>query len=65
MENLGQYSEQITDFAITYVPRIVMAILALMIGFWMVKKVHRLLAMSMERSNMAPEIRSFAFWILP
>jgi len=60
MENLEKYSGYITDLAVTYVPRIVLAILALMIGFWLVKKVHKILAISMERSKMAPEIRSFA-----
>ena len=60
MENFEKYSELAIGMLVTYVPRILMAIIALMIGFWLVKKVHRILALSMERSNMAPEIRSFA-----
>jgi len=60
MENLEKYSELLTEMLVTYVPRIFIAIFALMVGFWVVKKVHRVVALSMERSNMAPEIRSFA-----
>ncbi len=60
MENFDKYSLMAMDMVVTYVPRILMAIFALMVGFWLVKKVHRLVAVSMERSNMAPEIRSFA-----
>lgn len=60
MEDFEKYSEMVTDILVTYVPRLVMAIFALIIGFWLVKKVHKVMALSMERSNMAPEIRSFA-----
>lgn len=60
MENLEKYSEKLTEMLVTYVPRIFIAVFALMVGFWLVRKVHRILAVSMERSNMAPEIRSFA-----
>jgi len=60
MENFEKYSDMMIEMLVTYVPRILLAILALMIGFWLVKKVHKVVAMSMERSKMAPEIRSFA-----
>lgn len=59
MEDINTFSSTVTELAATYVPRIGMAIVALIIGFWLVKRVHKVLALSMERGNMAPEIRSF------
>jgi len=59
MEETSYYSERAMELATTYIPRIAMALLALIIGFWLVKRVHKILAVSMEKGNMAPEIRSF------
>lgn len=53
------YIEQIISMAIDYAPRIVGAILVLIIGFWIAGRLAKLSAKGMEKSKMEPELRAF------
>ena len=55
----GTWVETIGDLAWTYLPKVAMAILTIVIGFWLIKKVNILIAKGLERSGLAPEVAGF------
>lgn len=53
------YVEQIIAMAIDYAPKIVGAILVLIIGFWIANRIAKLAIKGMEQSKMEPELCAF------
>jgi small conductance mechanosensitive channel len=52
------------DAIVTFLPKLVMALTILVIGFWLLKKVNKFIAAGIERSGIGPEIGSFVSSLL-
>lgn len=59
MEEIQSYLRQIATMAIDYAPRLGLAVIALLVGLRIVKKLSDLLGKSIQRSGMSPEISPF------
>lgn len=59
MEDFNKYYEKFEEWAIGFLPDFILAIAILIIGFWLVKKVGRLVQISLEKVKMTPEVNSF------
>jgi small conductance mechanosensitive channel len=59
MEQMEQNLRKIYDLAIESAPRILMAILVLIIGFWLINRLSRFVKQSMEKRNIDKTIRPF------
>lgn len=59
MENYEQYAQRALDAVIDFTPKLLFAILILIIGLWLVKKINRMINAALERANIAPELTSF------
>jgi len=55
----GTWVETAGDLAWTYLPKLAMAILTIVIGFWLIKKINILISKGLERSGLAPEVAGF------
>jgi len=55
----GTWVETLGDLAWEYLPKVAMAILTVIIGFWIVKKINFLITKGLERSGLAPEVAGF------
>lgn len=58
-DKLGQYVSDFTDWAVKFAPKLGLALLILIIGFWLIKKISKVFDFSLERAQMAPEVISF------
>jgi len=54
-----KYINLTTDWAIVFIPNLIMAILIIVIGLWIVKKISALITLSIEKSGIDNEISSF------
>jgi len=59
MEQVMKYATNFVEAAISFLPKIALAIVMLIVGFWLVKKIGRLLELSLSKAKFAPEITSF------
>ena len=50
---------KITDMAIAYAPKVLLALLTLVIGFWIIGKIVKILSRSLERSGMDVSLNKF------
>ena len=57
--NLQSYSQKAIDLAVEYGPQLVLAILVLIIGFWIIRMVIKAVNRGMERSNVDISLRKF------
>ncbi len=64
MEKMDQYLNDFMDWAVLFVPKLLLAIVILFIGFWLVKRVARLINKSMVKANVSGEIITFLSSIL-
>ncbi len=64
MENLDQLINKITEIAIDLGPKLVMAIAALVIGFWLIKKAKKLIAYPIQKAKLGPGVSNFILSIL-
>ncbi|MGK0363513.1 MAG: small conductance mechanosensitive channel [Saprospiraceae bacterium] len=55
----GTWVETIGGLAWMYLPKVAMAILTVIIGFWVIKKANVLIVKGLERSGLAPEVAGF------
>ena len=62
--SLEKYITMLTDWAVTFVPKLILAALVLWIGFKIIKKFDMLIDKSLERANVGPEISGFLSSIL-
>jgi len=58
-EKIAIYCDKAMDFAVTFAPKLLAAILLLIVGFWLVKKLALLFALSLERANFSREVAPF------
>lgn len=58
-EKLNLYYDKVIDFAVTFAPKLAGAILILLIGLWLVKKLNKLLTLSLERASLSKDITPF------
>lgn len=58
-DKIAIYSDKVTDFAVAFAPKLVGAILLLIIGFWLAKKLAGLFAISIQRANLSKEVAPF------
>ena len=59
MENSSEYVDTAMELAMTYVPKLVLAIVVLIIGLWLIKRVLKLMNKAMERSSTEPTLAKF------
>ena len=53
------YYNKFIDFAVSFAPKVAGAIILLIVGFWLVKKLARLFALSLERAQFSKEVAPF------
>lgn len=58
-DKLAQYCDKAMDFAMAFAPKLLGAILLLVIGFWLVKKVAGLFAISLEKAKFSKDVAPF------
>ncbi len=58
-EQMTGYMDTAVEMAMTYGPQLILAIVVLIIGLWIIKRVIRLMAAGMERSNTEPTLAKF------
>lgn len=58
-DKIQEYLEALMDWAVVFVPKLMMSLAVLVIGFWLIKKINRLIRMSLERSGISQEIGGF------
>ncbi len=56
---LERYSKQAYDFGIEYAPKVIIAFLVLIIGFWFIKQLGKLSERSMKRRQVDVSLRTF------
>jgi small conductance mechanosensitive channel len=55
----SEYTESAIELAMTYVPQLAFAIVVLLIGLWVIKRVIKLMHKGMERSSTEPTLAKF------
>jgi small conductance mechanosensitive channel len=58
-EKIAIYCDKAMDLAVSFAPKLLAAILLLIVGFWLVKKLAQLFALSLERANFSREVSPF------
>ncbi len=58
-DKLNQYLEDLMDWAVTFVPKLLLAILVIIIGMWLVKRISRLIRATIDRAGVSNEVSSF------
>lgn len=57
--DLSYFLSKGTDMAIAYAPKVLLALLTLIIGFWIIKKISRVVESMILRSNVDPSLGAF------
>ncbi len=58
-QQIAKYYDKLIDFTIGFAPKVAGAILLLIIGFWLAKKLASLFALSLERAKFSKEVAPF------
>ncbi len=64
MNNLVEHLDQLWDTLIAYVPKLFLAILTLIIGLWVIKRIKKCIEKLIEKRDMDDALRSFITGIL-
>ena len=59
MDQLNTYIESFIQTCLTYAPKLVLAIVVLILGFWIVGKISAILKKYLDKSPLTPEISTF------
>ena len=59
MESSTVYVDKVIELAISYGPKLVLAIIVLIAGLWIIKGFNRILIKGMERNNLEPSLQKF------
>ncbi|ROL62399.1 mechanosensitive ion channel family protein, partial [Bacteroidetes/Chlorobi group bacterium ChocPot_Mid] len=59
MDKIQDYWELISRLALTYAPKLLLAIITLLVGLWLIKKVVKLIKKLMLKSSVDPSLQSF------
>jgi small conductance mechanosensitive channel len=63
-QKLAIYWDKIIDFAVTFAPKLAGAIIVVIVGFWLVKKLAIIVRLSLERANFSKEVTPFVLSFL-
>jgi len=58
-DKLAQYMSDFVDWVVVFAPKLGLAIIILIVGFWLIKRVSKIFDFSLEKAQMAPEVISF------
>ena len=58
-DKIAEYTELFVDWAVVFVPKLLMALAILIIGFYIVKKISKMLKLGLQKSNLDYEISEF------
>ncbi|MDH3642983.1 MAG: mechanosensitive ion channel [Gammaproteobacteria bacterium] len=58
-EQVSVYADTAIELLMTYGPKLILAIVVLIVGLWIIKRVVRLIGKGMERSNAEPTLAKF------
>lgn len=58
-DKLNQYIDNLMDWAVVFVPKLILAALVLFVGFWIARRVGKLLKGGITRANVSGEVTSF------
>jgi len=58
-DKLNQYMSSLMDWAVVFVPKLILAALVLFIGFWVARRVGSFIRAAISRANVASEVTSF------
>jgi len=64
MENYDEVISKITEVVMDLGPKILMAALSLIVGFWLIKKAKKLIAYPIEKAKLGPGVSNFIISIL-
>lgn len=68
MENIDQYMQYLTDFAVQYGPKVLGALVVLILGMWIIRQVVKALRRALKSKAVEPTLETFlgslASWIL-
>lgn len=56
---IQQYLDLGTDWIIRFVPKLILTLIILIVGFWIVKKIIRIIVAAINKSNISPEVSTF------
>lgn len=63
-EKLQEYLDQFMDWAVVFVPKFLLALIILYIGFFIVKKISKIIRTGLEKAHLGPEVTEFLSSIL-
>jgi len=58
-EDIEKYSGKLQDWAVEFVPKVLLAVAILFVGLWVIKKVLKLTTMAFEKGGFSVEIQGF------
>lgn len=64
MEKINEYISQFTDWAVVFIPKLLLAIVIFWVGFRVVRRLSALIDLSLKKAKVSPEIASFLGSIL-
>ncbi|MEO1518108.1 MAG: mechanosensitive ion channel [Bacteroidota bacterium] len=64
MEKIQPYIDNIIEWAVSFVPKLLLAIAVLVVGLWLVKKISKIIDSTLSKAKVSPEIASFLSSIL-
>jgi len=59
METINKYMEQIVDLLVIYGGKILLAIIVLIVGLWLIKKVNKLIGKALDARHVDPSLKPF------
>ena len=59
VSDLEKYKDLVLDWAVTFVPKVILAVAILVIGLWVVKKIAHVFEKVLERAKLSPELLGF------
>lgn len=59
MDKIAEYSDEITQLALVYGPKLIGALIVLIIGLWIIKRISKLINKTFEKRNIDPSLRPF------
>ncbi len=64
MKEISTYIDQIVRLTVEYIPRVILAILVLSIGWWIINKITRAAMKRLDSSGLSADIRSFTYSVI-
>ena len=58
-EQIQEYLEDLGRWLLGYADEVLLALLILIVGFWLVRKLKKVVKLSLDRAKLAPEVNSF------